>query len=174
LQLECTIPGNLVLLSDVTFTLRNDNTLYFVDEYSQEYSRDAEPATLFYDGDCGFCHGSVRFLAAHDRHGAFRFAPLGGPTFLALVPEAARAGLPDSLVIRTADGRILVQSDAALHCLRQLGGGFRALAALVAFVPRPLREAAYAAFARNRLRWFARPKEACPVPPGALRARLDP
>jgi hypothetical protein len=34
LQLECTIRGNLVLLSDVTFTLRNDNTLNFVDEYN--------------------------------------------------------------------------------------------------------------------------------------------
>jgi hypothetical protein len=34
LQLECTILGNLVLLSDVTFTLRNDNTLNFVDEYN--------------------------------------------------------------------------------------------------------------------------------------------
>jgi len=132
------------------------------------------PDHVFYDGDCGFCHGSVRFLAAHDRSGAFRFAPLGGPTFLALVPEAKRAGLPDSLVIRTADGRVLVQSDGALHCLRRLGGGFRALAALAALVPRGLREAAYAAFARNRQRWFARPKEACPVPSGALRARFDP
>ena len=34
LQLECTILGNLVLLSDVTFTLRNDNMLDFVDEYN--------------------------------------------------------------------------------------------------------------------------------------------
>jgi len=34
LQLECTIRGNLVLLSDVTFTLRNDNMLDFVDEYN--------------------------------------------------------------------------------------------------------------------------------------------
>jgi predicted DCC family thiol-disulfide oxidoreductase YuxK len=132
------------------------------------------PDHVFYDGDCGFCHGSVHFLAAHDRQGAFRFAPLGGPTFLGLIPEAARAGLPDSLVIHTADGRVLVQSAAAIHCLRRLGGGFRALAALAALVPRPLREAAYVAFARNRQRWFARPKEACPVPPGALRARLDP
>ena len=129
---------------------------------------------VFYDGDCGFCHGSVRFLAAHDRHGALRFAPLFGPTFLALVPEAARANLPDSLVVHTADGRVLVQSDAALHCLRRIGGALRVLAALAALVPRSLRDAAYAAFARNRKRWFARPQDACPVPPGPLRARLDP
>jgi hypothetical protein len=41
LQLECTIPGNLVLLSEVTFTLRNDNTLDFVDGYN------ASPAVLY-------------------------------------------------------------------------------------------------------------------------------
>jgi len=34
MQVECRIPGNLVLLSDVTFTLRSDNTLDFVDEYN--------------------------------------------------------------------------------------------------------------------------------------------
>ena len=132
------------------------------------------PDHVFYDGDCGFCHGSVRFLAAHDRSGAFRFAPLGGPTFLGLVPESAREGLPDSLVIHTEEGQLLVKSEAALHCLRRLGGGFRVLAALVALVPRPLRDAAYVGFARVRHRLFARPTEGCPVPPGSLRARLDP
>jgi hypothetical protein len=34
MQVECRVPGNLVLLSDVTFTLRNDNALDFVDEYN--------------------------------------------------------------------------------------------------------------------------------------------
>ena len=129
---------------------------------------------VFYDGECGFCHGSVRFLAAHDRGGAFRFAPLGGPTFEALVPPGRRAGLPDSLVVHTADGRLLVQSEAVRHTLRRLGGGFRWLAALLALVPRPLLDAAYAAFARNRRRWFPRPQDACPIPSGRLRARLDP
>jgi len=129
---------------------------------------------VFYDGDCGFCHESVRFLAAHDRTGCFRYAPLGGPTFLALVPASERADLPDSLVVHSADGRVLVMSEAALHCLRRLGGGYRGLAALLGAVPRSLRDAAYAAFARNRRRWFARPSEACPVPSGALRARFDP
>lgn len=129
---------------------------------------------VFYDGACGFCHRSVRFLAAHDRAGRLRFAPLGGSTFQGFVPAAEAAGLPDSLVVRTGDGRLLVQGDAALHLLRGLGAGWRALAAILALVPRSLRERGYAAFARNRQRWFAQPQHACPVPPGPLRARLDP
>jgi len=129
---------------------------------------------VFYDGDCGFCHKSVRFLAAHDPVGRFRFAPLGGPTFLALVSVHERVGLPDSLVIHTADGRVLVQSEATLHCLRRLGGGWRSLAAVLALVPRALRDAAYAGFARVRHHFFARPTESCPIPGGGLRARFDP
>ena len=70
---------------------------------------------------------------------------------------------------------MLVQSEATLHCLRRLGGGFRVLAALLGVVPRALRDAAYAAFARNRLRWFAQPERRLPGPePGTLRARFDP
>ncbi len=138
------------------------------------YLRGCVPDHVFYDGDCGFCHRSVRFLAAHDSRDAFRFAPLAGPTFLRLVPEAMRANLPDSLVIHTEGGRVLAQSEGSLHCLRRLGGVWRVFAVLLEIVPRSLRDTGYAAFARNRKRWFARPGEACPVPSGALRARFDP
>ena len=76
---------------------------------------------LFYDGHCGMCHGFVRFLLEKDRAGAFVFAPLQGDTFAATVPEPERAKLPDSMVIRTADGRLLVRSAAALHVFDKIG-----------------------------------------------------
>ena len=40
-----------------------------------------EPEILYYDGDCGFCHRTVRFVIALDRGEAFRFAPIDGSTF---------------------------------------------------------------------------------------------
>jgi len=129
---------------------------------------------VFYDGECGFCHWSVRWLAERDARGCFRYAPLGGVTFERLVPETQRAALPDSLVIHTADGRILVESPALLHCLGRLGGGFAWLGRVLGWLPRSLRDAAYAAFARRRRRLFGPPGDACPIPSGALRARLDP
>src|SRR5262245_16946297 len=106
------------------------------------YLRPPMPDHVFYDGDCGFCHRSVRFLAAHDREGAFRYARLGGPTFEALVPAERRADLPDSLVVYAPGAGLLVRSDALLHCLRRLGPGFRALAALIALRPRTAAHAA--------------------------------
>jgi predicted DCC family thiol-disulfide oxidoreductase YuxK len=133
------------------------------------------PELLFYDGACGLCHRSVRFVAAADRSGLFRFAPLAGETFRAAVGPERRAGLPDSIVVRRADdGALLVRSDAVLHVLHRLGGGWRALAALLRLAPRPLRDAAYDFVARRRARWFAPPADACPVVPPHLRARFAP
>jgi predicted DCC family thiol-disulfide oxidoreductase YuxK len=133
-----------------------------------------EPELLFYDGACGLCHRSVRFVLAHDRTGAFRFAPIGGPTFEATVPAEARPSLPDAIVVKCADGRVLVRSDATLHVLGKLGGVWRALAAALRIVPRPLRDLVYDWVARSRKRWFATPDDACPVVPADLRARFAP
>jgi predicted DCC family thiol-disulfide oxidoreductase YuxK len=116
----------------------------------------------------------VRFVVAADPAGAFRFAPLGGETFLAQVPPDRRGGLPDSIVVRRRDGALLVRSDAALHVLERLGGGWRALGALLRLVPRPLRDAAYDFVAGRRLRWFAPPEDACPIVPPQLRSRFAP
>lgn len=131
--------------------------------------------TVFYDGECGFCHRSVQFILAHDPDGrAFRFAPLQGETFKRLVTEEVRAGLPDSLFVRKEDGTLIDQSDGTIHILRRLGGGWALLAGIIALVPRPLRDFAYARFAAIRHRLFPAPEDACPLLPPPLRARFDP
>lgn len=110
-----------------------------------------------------------------DRGGLpLRFAPLGGPTFLGLVPQAERVRLPDSLVVRTEDGRLLTRSAAVVHLLKRLGGLWRVIGTLGACVPRPLLDWTYDGIARVRHRLFAKPDEACPVVPRDLRARFDP
>ncbi len=124
---------------------------------------------LFFDGGCGLCHRAVRLLLRLDRGRRLRFAPLGGETFDALVPAARRASLPDSLLLRTADGRLLLRSQAVAEALRIAGGTGAWLAAVVSTPPRALADRLYDALARRRLRLFGRRPEACPVPPGPLR-----
>ena len=133
-----------------------------------------EPEIVFYDGGCGLCHGAVRFVLAVDREGHFRFAPLQGATFRQQIPEAERAGLPDSIVVKAAQGPLLSRSAAILYILRRLGGGWRGLAAVAGLVPRRLRDIVYDFVARIRLRLFARPDDYCPLVPRELRARFLP
>ena len=139
-------------------------------------SRFAEKTeTLFYDGHCALCHGTVKFVIKRDRTGTtFRFAPLQGETFQALVPVEKRAELPDSIVIRTADGSLLARSDAVVRLLERLGGGWRILGAILAAIPRGLRDAVYDFVARIRYRVFGKRDDLCPIVPPALRQRFDP
>jgi predicted DCC family thiol-disulfide oxidoreductase YuxK len=133
------------------------------------------PELLFYDGHCGLCHRAVKFVLRHDRRGtAFRFAPLQGDTFQARVPPEKRAGLPDSVVVLTADGKLLTRSGAFLHIFRRLGGGWRVLAGVLEVIPRPLRDAVYNTIARIRYRVFGTRDDLCPIVPADLRARFDP
>jgi predicted DCC family thiol-disulfide oxidoreductase YuxK len=129
---------------------------------------------IFYDGHCGLCHRTVRFVLAEDRAGnAFRFAPLESDAFRAAVPEAKRTTLPDSLVVSTAQGLLLVRSTAVLHILRRLGGLWRLMAAFARLVPTAIRDHVYDGIARIRYRLFPAPAEACPLIPEQLRARFD-
>ena len=130
--------------------------------------------TVFYDGDCGLCHRSVRFLLAADREGQLRFAPLQGETFRSRIEAHDRAGLPESLVVLTESGRLLTRSDATVHLLRQLEGPWRVLGVLLAWVPRRLRDVFYDLVVGRRHRLFEAPGDACPVASPQLRARFDP
>jgi predicted DCC family thiol-disulfide oxidoreductase YuxK len=130
---------------------------------------------VYYDGHCGLCHRTVRFLLAEDVDGSrFRFAALQGATCAARIAPERRAELPDSVVVETADGKLLVKSAAVLHLLARLGGLWRVLGAAGSIVPRGVRDLAYDGVARIRLRLFAAPAEACPLSPPALRERFDP
>jgi predicted DCC family thiol-disulfide oxidoreductase YuxK len=132
------------------------------------------PDILFYDGYCGLCHRTVQFVVREDREGnAFRFAPLQGETFSRLIPRAIRETLPDSLVVMASDRQLYVRSDAFLRILRRLGGGWKALAAMLSVVPRGLRDFAYDFVARVRFRIFGRREDLCPLMPPELRTRFD-
>jgi len=135
--------------------------------------RSEEPEVLYYDGDCGFCHRAVRFLLAEDRGGkGFRFAALQSDHFAEHVSEAERAGLADSVLVRTADGRLLQRSEAAVHVLLALGGLWRVIGTLLWTIPRPLRDFAYDGVARVRKRLFRAPEGLCPLIPAELGARF--
>lgn len=132
---------------------------------------------VFYDGYCGLCHHAVRFLLAEDARDndkiAFRFAPLQGDLFVAAVGEDVRATLPDSMVVLTGDGDVLIRSSAWLRILERLGGIWKVLALALRLVPRAVLDQAYDLVASVRGKLFKKQEDACPILPKELRARFD-
>lgn len=129
---------------------------------------------VFYDGHCALCQGTIVFVLKQDRSGSlFRFAPLQGSKFAEEVAPERRAGLPDSLVVQTNDGALLLRSDGILHILRRLGGGWQILAGVLAIFPRGIRDAVYDFIARIRYRVFGTREDLCPVIPPEWRGRFD-
>lgn len=131
--------------------------------------------TLFYDGDCGLCHRAVLFALRRDPEGVrFRYATIGGSTFTETFSAEARRGLPDSVIVRTADGRTLTKWAAVQH-IAERGGGFSgALARITGILPHWLLNWGYDRVARVRKRLFAKPQGSCPILPAELRGRFLP
>jgi predicted DCC family thiol-disulfide oxidoreductase YuxK len=118
--------------------------------------------TIFYDGRCGLCHRLVRFVLAVDRAGVFRFAPLD-----------VRASLPQSVVVRTADGELLTRWASILYILQRLGGIWRVMGSTLDLLPRGFLDWCYDRVAQVRKRLFRQPEEVCPRTPPHLRSRFD-
>ncbi len=123
-----------------------------------------EGPLLLFDGECGLCTSSVRFILARDRTQELRFASLQS--------ELGRRVLeghgldPDelsTLVLVDRDGDVALRSTAAL---RVAGEHLRfpwRLAVVLRVVPRVLRDGVYRWVSRNRIRWFGT-ADACQMP----------
>lgn len=130
---------------------------------------------VLFDGVCGFCNRSVQFLLARDRVGRFRFTPLQGDLARAL---GERHGFDvrdlDTMYLVADYGgpneRILARSAAVFAALGGLPAPWCWLRWL-AWIPRPLTDAAYRLVARNRYRLFGR-RDSCPLPSPEWRSRL--
>lgn len=138
-----------------------------------------EPArpVLLFDGECGLCNRVVRLLLRLDRRGRLRFAPLQGPaaqgflrahglptgdfSTLVFVPDWTHS--TNSGQAPREDPEFLLRTDGAIAALRACGGAGRWLAAVLAIVPRSLRDAGYKFVARVRYRIFG-PWKARPLP----------
>lgn len=130
---------------------------------------------LLYDGVCGLCDRFVRFVLAHDRGRRFRFAAMQSPVGRNLVSAFGRdPNRLDTVYViveyRSAAGRVLSRSAAALFVLGQLGWPWR-LATVLRRVPAAPRDWLYDRVAAHRYRLFGR-HASCPAPDPRHRDRF--
>lgn len=129
---------------------------------------------LFFDGSCGLCHRFIRTVLAEERNEIpIRIAPLKGEVFSQEVTPEQSQSLPDSLVVKTWDGKLIFRTQAVCYLLHRFGGLWRVLAILLQIIPAPIRDFGYNGLARIRYRLFQRPADVCPLLPERLRNRFE-
>jgi predicted DCC family thiol-disulfide oxidoreductase YuxK len=122
---------------------------------------DAERCMVF-DGHCHLCSGWARFLARHPLEPPFSLIPMQSSLGKLLLASHGIDPLDPATFLVVDRGRVLTESDAAIHVIAVLGGPWRAIL-LVRLIPKPWRDACYRFVARNRYRWFGR-RAVCYLP----------
>ena len=124
---------------------------------------------ILFDGTCGFCERSVRFVATRD-NGYFKFGASQNPEGQALLAKYGTTREAARSMILIEDGEIFLRSTATLMIARRLTAPWR-WAAIFLHVPRPIRDAIYRVVAAVRHRLAGR-SNACEIPPPEIRQRL--
>lgn len=127
---------------------------------------------VLYDGTCGLCHRSVKWILRHERDHELQFAPLQGDTAAQL--RAAHPEIPASVdtVILVDDGRVHLRSKAFLYTAKHLRAPWR-WAYAIRWFPGFLMNVGYRFIARIRYRIWGR-ADACELPSPEQRARFLP
>lgn len=135
---------------------------------------------VVFDGHCGLCNRTVRWLLRRDWRDRLRFAASEDASVAGLLKRHG-INAPDSqsgpttiLVVLDFGGpeeRVLARSDAVLALLGELPRPWPAVAATLRWIPRPARDLGYRLIARWRYRIWGR-LENCPVPTAVERMRF--
>ena len=124
---------------------------------------------LLYDGTCGLCQRTVRFILKHDRVSTLRFASRSGEFGGKVLESHPELQNVDSVIWIDPDGEMAIQSDAALRIAGYLGGAWK-LIRVFRVMPRSLRNGIYDLIARHRHRIMGSAPATQPTP--ELRSRF--
>jgi predicted DCC family thiol-disulfide oxidoreductase YuxK len=135
-----------------------------------------EPApvgpVMLYDGVCGLCARSVRWILRHERDHEIRFAPLQGETAAAL--RLAHPQIPEQLetVVFIVGDRVHLRSKAFLYMATHLRAPWRWIHAF-RWWPAFLGDIGYRIVAALRYKLFGK-HDTCEIPSPEHRARFLP
>jgi len=125
---------------------------------------------VLFDGTCAFCEGAVRFIAARDPEGYFRFGASQTAAAEALLTTHGVTRQSARSLVLIEEGQVFLRSTASLRIARRLVWPWRLFGVLL-LVPAPLRDPFYRLVAAVRHRLAGR-SNACELPPAEIRGRL--
>lgn len=114
-------------------------------------------ALIIFDGECNLCNGVVGWLLKFAPQHLFHFIPFQSPHGQNLL---RMHGFPtqqlETVILIDQDG-LKTHSDGFLKITSKIPKWQR-VSALLAFIPRLLRDYIYKTASRNRLKWFGKSK----------------
>ncbi len=124
---------------------------------------------LVYDGACGFCSRSVRFILRHERRHDLLFVTRDSELGQQLRRTHGLESIQSMLWIE--DGRAFTESGAVMKAADYIGGWWSQLAALASLFPPRILNSAYKIIARHRRR-LSTNVGVCQLPTPAERRRF--
>ena len=124
---------------------------------------------VLYDGECGLCNGTVRYIYAHDRDEQFLYCSLQSERGQTLLAERGVTDIQMDTFYYIENEQCFSKSGGALRVLAQLDSGWKWLA-VFRFLPCGFRDWFYDRVARNRHEISK--SVTCEMPSPELRARI--
>ena len=130
------------------------------------------PPIVLYDGTCGLCHKSVKWILRHENDHEIHFAPLQGPTAAEL--RTKHPEIPENVdtVVLVEDGKARLRSKAFFYISRHLRNPWRFMYKL-RWLPAIVLDLGYRLIAAIRYRVWGR-ADACELPSPEQRQRFLP
>ncbi len=120
-----------------------------------------EKSVIVFDGECNLCNGVVGWLLKFAPENIFQFVPFQSPFGQELLRTHGFSTTELETVILFDDNGKHTHSDGFLRIISKIPK-WRLVAALLAFIPRIIRDTIYNLASRNRVRWFGK-SQACTI-----------
>ncbi len=129
------------------------------------------PTVVLYDGVCGLCNESVKFIITHDPAAKFKFAPFQSALATQLLKPFPHIH-PEQLntVVLVNGQQAYTKSAAILRIVKEFPGLWKGFY-ILSIIPSPILDFFYDIVARNRYRWFGK-TEHCLLPTPEIKARF--
>jgi predicted DCC family thiol-disulfide oxidoreductase YuxK len=109
---------------------------------------DGEKGILIYDGECGLCQWSVRFVKKRDRFGVFTFSSSQSAVGKELL-EKHKLGIPSEVILIQKDS-VFAGAEALIRIMQELPQPWCFLGRVLKLIPQPINRFVYAFVAKNR------------------------
>ncbi len=116
---------------------------------------------IIFDGECNLCNGVVGWLMKFAPENIFHFIPFQSPKGQNLLKSKGYPTEQLETVILIDEKGWHTHSDGFLKIISKIPK-WRLVAALLAFVPRIIRDSIYNLASRNRVKWFGQ-SEVCTI-----------